>query len=61
MHCVGSLPSTIAKFLNPMASNRRLTISDNSGIYKKEEQTISVETLKWKKFSKRWYMLTDVK
>lgn len=55
MHCVGSLPSTIAKFLNPMASNRRLTISDNSGIYEKEEQTISVETIKWQKFSKRWY------
>lgn len=32
MHFVGHLPSTTAKFLNPTASNRHLTISDNSGI-----------------------------
>lgn len=32
VQCVGSLPSTIAKFLNPMASNLCLTISDTSDI-----------------------------
>lgn len=49
MHCVSSLPSTITKFLNPMASNRCLTISDNSGIYKKDKQIISVKSAFLKK------------
>lgn len=31
---LGSLPSTTAKFLKPIASNLCLTISDNSGICK---------------------------
>lgn len=37
-----SLPSKIAKFVNPMASNRRLTISNSSGIYKKDQQAINM-------------------
>lgn len=49
MHCIDSLPSTIPKFLNPMASNRCLTISENSGIYKKDKYDNSVETIKWEK------------
>lgn len=49
VHFVGNLPSTTAKFLNPMASNRHLTISDNSGIYKKDKQDFSGRTMKWKK------------
>lgn len=43
MHCVGSLPSTITKFLKPMASNRCLTLCDNSGIYKEDKKTVSVK------------------
>lgn len=45
MHCIDSSPSTIPKFLNPMASNRCLTISDNSGIYKKHKYNNSMETI----------------
>lgn len=41
LHCK-NLPSKIAKFVNPMASNRRLTMSDSSGIYEKDKQTITV-------------------
>lgn len=40
-----NLPSRRAKFVNPIASNRRRTISSNSGIYKKGPQTVSVVKL----------------
>lgn len=41
-----SLPSTTAKFLNPIASNRFLIVSDNSGIWEKIKQAVSVEAIK---------------
>lgn len=41
LHCK-NLPSKTAKFVNPMASNRRLTMSDSSGIYENNQQTINM-------------------